>query len=222
MRVRVSFLRTAFALVAATGLAVVVANRVVTHGASARIHRAIADVPQRTVAIVPGARVYADGTPSPILVDRLEAARVLYATGRVRRILVSGDHARPEYNEVGAMHRWLVAHGVPDEAVFLDHAGFRTLDPMVRAAKVFGVRDAVVCTQRFHLARSLMLAEGAGIDAVGFVADRRTYPSRRADATRELFARAVAMLDRYVFATQPRFLGTMIPIDGDALATRDE
>jgi SanA protein len=189
--------------------------------AAPRTFRDVATTPARTVAIVPGALVYAHGEPSPVLEDRLESARALYAAGRVRRILVSGDHAHDGYDEVNAMHRWLVTHGVPSDDVFLDHAGLRTLDTMVRAAEVFRVRDAIVCTQAFHLPRALFLAEYAGIDAVGFVSDRRTYLSRRVDAARELFARSRAVTDRYVLHTRPRYLGSAMPIDGPASATHD-
>lgn len=180
-----------------------------------------AEVPQHTVAIVPGARVHRDGRPYPVLVDRLEAARRLYETGQVRRILVSGDHAHKGYDEPNGMRRWLLARGVSSEDVFMDHAGLRTLDTMQRAARVFEVRDAVVCTQRFHLARSVFLARHAGIDAVGLVADRRTYGDPRYNAAREMLARTRAFADVYVLGAQPRHLGDPIPIDGSARATHD-
>jgi len=170
---------------------------------------------------VPGARVHPDGRPYPVLVDRLEAARRLYEAGKVRRILVSGDHAQKGYDEPNGMRRWLLDRGVPSEDVFMDHAGVRTLDTMQRAAHVFEVRDAVVCTQRFHLARSVFLARQAGIDAVGIVADRRTYGDPRYNAAREMLARTRAFADVYVLGAEPQHLGDPIPIDGDARATHD-
>jgi SanA protein len=179
------------------------------------------DVPARTVAIVPGARVHRDGTPYASLEDRLEAALSLYRAGRVRRILVSGDHQAEGYDEVNGMHRWLRERGVQDADIFLDHAGLRTLDTMQRAARVFLVKDAVVCTQRYHLPRSVFLAKAAGISAVGLVADRRAYPAARRDAVREALARTGAVLDTHVLGTEPRFLGETIPLDGDARATHD-
>ena len=204
------------------GAGLVIASSAWIERASAtRIVRRVADAPARTVAIVLGARVYPDGSPSPMLEDRLETARALYIAGKVRRILVSGDHGTRGYDEVNGMHRWLVRHGVPERDVFLDHAGLRTLDTMARAAKVFGVRDAIVCTQEFHLARAVFLARHAGIDAVGIVSDRRRYGTEGASRFRELFARSRAVLDVHVLGTEPRSLGEPIPIDGDARATHD-
>jgi SanA protein len=173
----------------------------------------VADVPPRAVAIVLGARVFADGTPSLVLEDRLATALDLYRRGKVRRILVTGDNGSNQYDEVTVMQRWLVARGVVPAHVQRDHAGFRTLDSMARAAQVFRVRHAVVCTQRFHLARSVFLARRYGLDAVGAEADRRVYLDARRDATREVIARAVAFSDVYITRRRPRFLGEQIPLE---------
>ncbi|MBL8679553.1 MAG: YdcF family protein [Myxococcales bacterium] len=181
----------------------------------------VANAPSRPVVIVLGARVYANGTPSAALEDRLHCALDLVRSGRARDVIVSGDHGRPDYDEVNAMRAWLVARGVASHHVYMDHAGFRTLDTMARAREVFAVRSALVCTQRFHLARSLWLARAQGIDAAGVVADRRVYPARRFDATREFLARVKAVLDTDVFGTAPRFLGPRVPVGSDATQTHD-
>jgi len=182
----------------------------------------VSGAPARFTAIVPGAGLRRDGTPGGVLEDRLQAALDLYDAGRVQRILVSGDHGSDGHDEVNAMYRWLRERGVSDEHVFLDHAGFRTLDTMERAARVFEVAGAIVCTQRRHMARSLFLAERAGIDAVGVAADRRRYTGRARAALRESIARPVAWLDAYLLGTEPRFLGEPISIRGDGRATHDE
>jgi SanA protein len=178
-------------------------------------------VPAREVALVPGCRVYPDGTPSPALADRLAAARELYEGGRVGKILVSGDHRAPEYDETNAMWRWLTERGVPSTDVYLDHAGLRTLDTMQRAAEVFGVTGAVVCTQEFHLPRAVFLARRAGIDAVGLRADRRTYRKWARNRVREFFAKTVSFADSYLLHTEPRHLGRPISLSGDPHATHD-
>lgn len=208
------------ATLVAAGLALAGANAwVLTHGGPA--YETATEVPNHSVAIVPGARVHAGGTPYPALADRLEAALALYEAKRVDRILVSGDHHQQGYDEVNGMQRWLLDRGVAADDVFLDHAGLRTLDTMERAARVFQVRDAVICTQRYHLGRSLFLAHAAGIDAVGLVADRRVYPQAQRDAVREALARGRAFADVYVLGTEPRFLGEPIPISGRAEASYD-
>ncbi len=189
-----------------------------------RLYPSIAALPEDLggVAIVPGARVFADGTPSHALADRLQTAYELYKDGRVGKILVSGDHGTGRYDEVNAMHSWLLERGVPPASIYLDHAGFRTLDTMARAARVFEVERAVICTQRFHLGRSVFLARAAGIDALGVEADRRELLRARHNARREALARVRAWLDVHVLGTKPKFLGPPIPISGPASATHDD
>jgi SanA protein len=205
--------------IAAAALLIVVANVVVARERD-RVYRGVDRVPARAVAIVPGARVWADGRPSLVLEDRLQAALELHQAGKVGRILVSGDHARAGYDEVNAMRGWLVDRGVPSADVFMDHAGLRTLDTMQRAARVFGVRDAIVCTQDFHVARALYLARDAGIDAVGLVADRHVYPQAGRDRVREALATTLSVLEVAV-GREPRFLGPRVDVAGDARVTHD-
>lgn len=163
--------------------------------------------PPRTIAIVPGAGVWADGTPSHILEDRLRCAETAYREGRVQGVLVTGDHGTTSYDETGTMARWLVARGMPKADVIEDHAGFRTMDSMHRARAVFGVRDAIVCTQAFHLPRALFLARSFGIDAVGVVADRRPYRAAAWSLVREAIARPVALVEVRLLGHGARLLG---------------
>ena len=193
----------------------------ITRQARAHIFKAVETVPPRATAIVLGARVYGRGRPSPILEDRLRMALELYSRGLVKKILVSGDHQSPHYDEVNTMRDWLTARGVPSRAIFLDHAGFRTHDTMVRAVRVFQIQSAIICTQRFHLPRALYLAQNAGLDAVGIAVDRRHYADEQWNAWRERAASVVAILD-VLLGTQPRHLGQPVPIDGPARASHDE
>jgi vancomycin permeability regulator SanA len=126
-----------------------------------------ASVPAAPVALVLGAEVYPDGTPSPFLAARLDIARRLLADGKIRAILVSGDNRQFRYNEPGAMFQWLLAHGVPSQRIVLDFAGFDTYDSCARARRVFGVRQAIVVTQTYHLDRAVTLCRRLGVDATG-------------------------------------------------------
>lgn len=143
-------------------------------------------VPERPVAIVLGAR------PSDALADRLQAALTLYRAGRVEKILASGDGRHAEVDQKEAMRRWLVGHGVPPQDLLLDADGLRTLTTMSRAREHFDVDAAIICTQSFHLARSVWLARRFGIDAVGLAADREDYSTPWIDAGRESLARVKA------------------------------
>jgi SanA protein len=131
-------------------------------------------VPHAQAALLLGAFVQPDGRPSAMLEDRVRAAAALYRDGRVDKVLASGDHGRRNYDEVNAMRRELVRLGVPDRDVFTDHAGFATLDSVVRARKVFNVHSVIVVTQPFHMSRALWLARHAGLTAHGLDAGAGT------------------------------------------------
>jgi len=188
-------------------------------GAAGPIVTELEAVPSRGVVIVPGARVDADGRPSWMLARRLDSALALYRAGKVLKVLVSGDHGAAAYDETNAMRRYLVERGVPARDVFMDHAGFRTRDTMERAVRVFGVRDAVICTQGLYAARTAFLAKQAGIDAVVLVSDGDRWLSLGA-SLRERAATVVAAFD-VVVGTEPRFVGPAIDIAGDGTVTQD-
>ena len=179
-----------------------------------------ADVPAAPVALVLGAQVYPDGTPSPFLAARLDVARRLLEAGKVRVILVSGDHMNWEYNEPGAMLRYLTAAGVPSAKVVLDHAGFDTYDSCARAHRIFGVREAIVVTQTFHLPRAVTLCRELGVDATGVGDDsvKRYERVWRIGSTRELGACVKAVADA-VSGRDPVHLGHHETTVEDALRT---
>jgi len=132
-----------------------------------RVRPGVSDVSRTDVAIVLGAGLRPDGTPSTYLRRRLDAAAELYARGTVGVILVSGDNSTTQHDEPTAMRDWLVGLGVPEDRVVRDFAGLDTHDSCVRAHEVFGVTDAVVITQDYHLRRALFSCREAGIDVVG-------------------------------------------------------
>jgi SanA protein len=208
------------AVMVAAALTVVVPNLVVTGSAGDHVVTGPADAPRAKVAIVLGAKVYRGGLPSPMLTDRLETGIALYKQGKVDKLLLSGDHGRATYDEVNAMLDYVLAAGVPDEDVFTDHAGFSTYETMYRARDVFKVTDALVVTQRFHLARAVYTARALGLEAIGVEADLRPYFDERRFALREWPARVKAFFQLHLTRPEPTYLGPEIPIDGDGRATR--
>ena len=150
--------------------------------------------------------------PNPFFEGRMDAAARLYREGVLDRLLLSGDNRRADYNEPGAMRDALLARGIPAAAITLDYAGFRTLDSVIRAQKVFHTQNTLIVTDDFHLPRALFIAAEIGLPAVGFASAH--VPLRRSIRTRvrEIFSRARACLDLYVWKTQPRFLGAPVPL----------
>jgi SanA protein len=165
----------------------------------------------RPVAIVFGAGIRPDGRLSPMLADRMDTAISLYRAGVVRKLLVSGDNRFVDYDEPGRMYDYAVSQGVPPEDVIRDYAGRRTYDTCYRAGYIFGVRDAILVTQRFHLPRAIFTCRSLGIDAVGFSADRRMYFSNPYYQFRDAFATLRAWLDVKVLRPLP-VLGPAIDI----------
>jgi len=155
-----------WALSAAAALALAPAVWVQALGQT-RVVASPAEVRPSGVALVLGAGLAPDGSPSPYLRRRLDAAAELYAAGQVTTILASGDGVLDSHDEPGAMRDWLLARGVPDSAIVLDREGVDTNASCVRAHEVFGVDRAVVITQDYHLRRALFSCQSAGIDAVG-------------------------------------------------------
>ena len=169
-------------------------------------------------ALVLGAGVRDDGTPSDVLRDRLDEALALYRAGRVTKIIVSGDHQSPGYDEPNAMRVYLEANGVPAPAIFLDHAGLDTYSSMWRARHVFGASRIVVVTQRFHLARAVWCARSLGMEAEGAAADRHLYRGIAWLQLREVVSRTKAFVDVRV-GRQPRHAGPAVDLNGDGRVT---
>lgn len=147
------------------------------------------------VAIVFGAKVWGDKTPSPVLYDRVVTAVELYRAGRIEKILMSGDNPTENYDEPTAMKETAVRLGVLESDVVLDFAGRRTYDTCFRAREIFAVQKAILVTQEFHQARALYLCNNLGVDSIGITADRRQYEGSRYWAFREFFSAASAWFE---------------------------
>ncbi len=168
--------------------------------------------------IVPGARVYADGTPCSVLKDRLDTGIDLYRAGVSDRLLLSGDHGTVGYDEVTAMKVYAVEQGVPEEDIFLDHAGFSTYETMYRAAAIFGAKSCVVVTQRYHLSRAVYLADKMDMQTYGVEADRESYQRIRYFEARESLARVKDVIFAAI-KPMPTYLGDPISLTGDGRVT---
>lgn len=162
-------------ILGALGLVGVILPRVITSLYSInKIHQK-ENAPRERVAVVFGAGLRRDGTPTPILRDRVETAADLYFSGTVKKLLMSGDNRFADYNEPGSMRDYAISLGVPADAIVLDYAGRRTYDTCYRAKAIFGVENAILVTQKFHLPRALFICNVLGVQATGVEANNRQY-----------------------------------------------
>lgn len=201
------------AILGIVGLAGMLIPRIITTLYSInKIHQK-ENAPHERVAVVFGAGLRRDGTPTPILRDRVETAAALYFSGKVEKLLMSGDNRFLEYNEPGSMRDYAISLGVPAEAIVLDYAGRRTYDTCYRAKAIFGVESAVLVTQKFHLPRALFICNVLGVQATGVEANNRQYwrGSLLIWNFREQLATVGAFLDVFVNAPAP-VLGEPEPI----------
>lgn len=193
--------------VVAVAVVALVAPTAWAYASSGPYRTTVAAVRAHGVAIVFGAGVYGT-TPSPFLARRLDIARRLYASGKVKVVLVTGDNSTPGYDEPTVMRDYLTARGVPSERVVMDYAGFSTWDSCARARRIFGVRSAILVSQSFHMPRATVLCRAAGIDveAVGDDSGRYDLPPTVYGYAREVPAMARALIDVWT-RPDPRFLG---------------
>jgi SanA protein len=193
-------------------LSVVVPRFVTTIHAVNRVYQK-EDAPAKRVAIVFGAGLRRDGSPTAILRDRVETAADLYFAGKVEKLLMSGDNSTLGYNEPESMRQYAISLGVPEEAITLDFAGRRTYDTCYRAKAVFEVDDVVLVTQKFHLPRAIYICNALGVEAVGVEANTRRFWSSSLLIwnTRELLATAGAFIDLYISAPE-LVLGEPVPL----------
>ena len=181
--------------------------------AAGRIYGETEMLPNNDVALVLGTgKLTASGRPNLHFTQRINAAVELYHSGKVQHLLVSGDNHIADYDEPTDMMNALIAAGIPTNAITRDYAGFRTLDSVVRANAVFGLKKFTVVTEQFHCPRALWIAQQHGLDAVAYGApDLSARWSLRVKA-RESFARVLCGLDLYVLNRSPKFPGPPEPI----------
>ncbi len=191
----------------------VYANIRVENTAEGRIYTNVDSIPYNKVALLLGTNpLNRVGRPNSYFVNRINTAAELYHAGKVDFIIASGDNHTKKYDEPTAMRDSLIAHGVPEDRIILDYAGFRTLDSVVRAKEVFGCDSLTIISQADHNARALYLAEANGIEAVAISAPLRAGRWVRTRlALREWLARDKMLLD-ICFGKRPHFLGEKILI----------
>lgn len=199
-------------LVLAVLFAVVIyfCNRAVVKASEGKLFTQTDDIPYNKVGLLLGTSKYLEnGRINLYYLYRIEAASRLYKSGKVRYLILSGDNGREEYNEPETMKQDLMLRGVDSAHIYLDYAGFRTFDSMVRLKKIFGQDSTTVISQPFHNERALFIASKEGIAAIGFNAKDVSAQAGARVQLRESFARVKVFVD-YLFGKEPKFLGEAI------------
>lgn len=178
------------------------------------IYDSIETVPKKDVALVLGTSPkLMTGEPNPFFYERIKLAALLLKEGKVKHIIVSGDNQTKYYNEPIKMYNALLELGVDKESVDLDYAGLRTLDSIVRCKLIFGQDNIAIITQPFHSPRALFISKYYDIDAISLSLTNIPSDFSYKVKAREYLARALAVLDLYVFKRSPKYLGEKEVID---------
>ena len=197
-------------------LAIWVINAWVNRVCQPWIFDSLENLPTNKVGLVLGTSpTTEDGRTNLFFLYRIQAAAELFKAGKVQYLLVSGDNSRKTYDEPSAMRDALVQLGVPKERIYLDYAGFRTLDSVVRANEVFKEQEFTIISQAFHNQRAVFIGRERGLEVVGYNA--REVPTALAPQVqvREYFARVAMVLDLFLLGRQPKYLGEPIRIGID-------
>jgi SanA protein len=194
-------------------LSIVLSNWEVENSTEKFIYTDLTKIPANRVGMLLGtSRHLNNGQNNPFFYNRIKAAAALYFSGKIRYILVSGDNRFYSYNEPREMRRELMRAGIPDTCIVMDFAGFRTLDSVVRAKKVFGLNNITIISQEFHNERAIYIARYYNMDAVAYNAIDPSGNLGMQVQLREYLARAKMIIDLHVLRLGPYFLGAPIKI----------
>ncbi|BCL70275.1 SanA protein [Vibrio nigripulchritudo] len=194
-------------------VALILVDRWVSWQTQDKIYYEAESLPNHDVAMVLGTSKYIGKKLNDFYTNRISTAIQLFQDNKVTSYLLSGDNAHRSYNEPWTMKRDLLKAGVPEDAIYLDYAGFRTLDSVVRAKEIFEADDFIIITQAFHCERALYIADYHDINAVCLAVPGPEGTSGWFVRLREVLARANALVDLYIIDKQPKFLGPKVPIE---------
>jgi SanA protein len=193
-------------------LVILVCNFIISNTTEDKTYSDISTIPPNRVGLVLGtSNKISNGSSNPYYTYRIDATVALYKAKKIKFILVSGDNGSIYYNEPNTIKKDLIKAGIPEEVIFLDYAGFRTLDSMFRAKFIFGLDNVTIISQKFHNERAIFIAEQKGLKAIGFNAKDLSASQGFKVQLREYLARVKVFIDM-ILNTQPKFYGATIEI----------
>ncbi len=186
-------------------------NRIINNAARGKLFVDVTTIPYNKTGILLGTSKYIAGHTNPYYQYRIDAALQLIKAGKIKYIVVSGDNSHVNYNEPRQMQEDLMKAGIDSANIYLDYAGFRTFDSVVRLKEIFGQDSVTIISQPFHNERAIYIAQRVGIAAIGFNAKDVSENSGFRIQLREKFARVKVFLD-FLLGKSPHFLGKKIII----------
>ncbi|MDC1067762.1 ElyC/SanA/YdcF family protein [Candidatus Kapabacteria bacterium] len=195
---------------------VMLCNEGVNYNANGKVYSSPNNTPKRKTALLLGTSKFLSWQKENLYYKfRIDAAIDLWNNQKIDFFLISGDNSNVNYNEPQMMKDDLVSLGVPPNRIYLDYAGFRTFDSVIRSKDIFGQDSLIIISQKFHIQRAIYLAENYNMNAIGFVAkspiDQTSFLNYR-----EIAARTKMILDIYLLGTKPKFDGDKIKISAES------
>ena len=205
-------LKALFICVLAVLTVIIWSNYSINKMAESKVFKSANKIPKNKVGLVLGtAKLLKSGYVNLYFTYRINAVVELYKAGKIEYILVSGDNGSKSYDEPTDFKEELIRRGIPANKIYLDYAGFRTLDSVVRAKKIFGQTSLTFISQEFHNERAIYIASNNDINAVGYNAKEVSGKYGFKVQLREYLARVKVFVD-ILLGVEPKFLGDKIEI----------
>ncbi|MCD2260117.1 SanA/YdcF family protein [Psychroserpens luteolus] len=206
-KLRLLVLLTVFIL-----FALIITNYMVSYQAKDYVYNSVTDIPKNKVGLLLGtSKFLSNGNINLYYTYRINATVALYNANKIEFVLISGDNGSKSYDEPTTFKTDLIAQGIPEDKIFLDYAGFRTLDSVIRSKKIFSQDSVTIISQQFHNERAIYLAKHNNINAIAYNAKDVQGRYGLKVQLREYLARAKASMD-VLFNVEPKFLGEKIEI----------
>ncbi len=202
------FIKLIFLVIISFAIIIVISNFWVIGTTYPRVYEEVSLLPHKRLGLVLGTtHKLKSGGENPYFTGRIKTVAKLYKEGKIDHILLSGDNRTKYYNEPAKMKEALLKENIPEGAITLDYAGFRTLDSIIRCKEIFGQNEVIIVTQRFHSYRALFISDYYKLDAVVMAAQKVKFPDSMRTSLREIIARPLAIIDLFILKKKPLMLG---------------
>lgn len=189
-----------------------IANNLIEKSSDEFVFNDLNKIPHNKVGLLLGtSKFLKSGLPNQYFSNRIQATVDLYKSHKIEFVVISGDNSKKDYNEPLDMKNELIKNGIPENKIYLDYAGFRTYDSVIRLDKIFGQKSFTIISQDFHNRRAIYIAKSKDLKAIGFNAKDIDLYNGFKTKLREKFARVKVFVD-ILINKEPKYLGQRIEI----------